>query len=146
MLHGVRYLIAAAGLVLAAALAPAAGAQTWGPSSILPATVHGVPVGCLVDTGSQFTIVAREFAEFAKMPEGDLGDTPPLIAGLAGGRIRTRVVASDVRLGELAWSGARVLIPTEGNFYYSCVIGTDLLSQQPLLIDLAQREVRRAGA
>ena len=107
----------------------------------------GVPTQCVVDSGSTYTIVTRSAA--ARM-----GTLSPVVAqatiqGIGGTpqQVEVRYIP-NVGTAHLGWPGAEVLVVDDGVLPGSikCLLGADLLGQQPLMIDWVTQTVRPFAA
>lgn len=106
----------------------------------------GVPLHCLVDTGANMTIVSATSA--AQL--GTLGPTR--------GTVLLRTVTGEIISGErrfipnigikdrFGWSGGEIVVLLDAKFPWGCILGTDFLSQQPIVIDWQRGEIRPMAA
>ena len=110
---------------------------------VLQVYFDGVPVPCLVDTGATMTVLSATQAErigsrsgpFAKVRAQTVSGQP-----LWGDVWRIPNVGTD----SIGWSHALPLVVPAKSMTHDCVLGTDLLGQQPIVIDWVRREVRAA--
>jgi gag-polyprotein putative aspartyl protease len=110
----------------------------------VPATVNDTAVECLVDTGADTTIISQTAAE-----GGSLGRPLNMLRlqSLSGAPFEGAVHRVPVRTEALSWPEARVVVvPDAALAGWSCILGVNLLSQQPITIDWEERSVRPRAA
>ena len=102
----------------------------------------GVAQPCVVDTGTQYTVVTERAA--ARM--GTLGPVVHRLdlRGAGGGAVAGALrYIPNIGTRLLGWSGALVaVVPDDAIAGFDCVLGIDLLGQQPIVIDWANGAVR----
>lgn len=112
----------------------------FGMTLYLTVWFGGVPISCVVDTGSQATMLRESAAERL----GTLG--PPLFTqqmSAANGGVMTAVARkiADVGTEDVGWSDVTVLVFPNDLLIDPCIVGTDLLARQPITIDWGLRRV-----
>jgi predicted aspartyl protease len=115
----------------------------WLSGLFITVSFNGTPVHCLVDTGATHTVVAQEAAAAIG------GLSQPLQAirlSAANGTPMNGAVyrVPDVRTAHLSWpEGSVVVVPGDVlDKSTPCVLGINLLGQQPIFIDWQAGEVR----
>lgn len=115
-----------------------------GAALYLTVFMDGVPVRCLVDTGANMTVVSSANAV-------RLGTLGPVV-----GTMLLRTVTGDTIAGErrfipnvgikdrFGWAGGEIVVLPDARFPWGCVLGTDFLGQQPIMIDWSTGDVRPA--
>ena len=105
----------------------------------------GVPLDCLIDTGSPYTILSQGTAARLGTMVPVSGETVEF-RGIGGATTLGHFYqVSNVGTDDIGWPVAfPVVVPNGAMVGMSCLVGTDLLGQQPLLIDI-QRQVLRAA-
>jgi predicted aspartyl protease len=115
--------------------------------SLVTVTVglNGAPVAALVDSGAQYTVVDRAFAE-ARRLETTLA--PPLVAyGVGGGAQVGQGVTADLQVGALSVAGLKAAtlnlgpITRAAGVNVPLILGQDLLSALAVDIDFPRRRV-----
>jgi hypothetical protein len=144
--------VALAGTAALAGLIPAtasavAQTQTTIPVRVTPrptytAHINETPVSCLMDTGSPVTMLSDELGAAVGLVGPGLYRMQ-LEGGLGGGQVIAEAIPARVRVGDLAWDDALVMVVGEGQLLFDCVVGTDLLGRQPVVFDWAAQQVRR---
>lgn len=104
---------------------------------------NGVPLPCLVDSGSAVTSLTETAAGRVAHALTPLPGTPRFAGagGVVGGRW---VAAAHVGTAHLGWPAARVAVTADGTLAgYACLLGADLLSQAgAVILDFRAQEVR----
>lgn len=116
---------------------------TWGLALYIQVFMDGVPVRCLVDTGAQSTFITESVA----VRLGTL--SPPLsfqtaIAANGSKFIGTLRSVRNVGTADLGWNEATLMVVPDAVLITPCILGTDLLAQQPIVIDWDAQRVRAA--
>lgn len=110
------------------------------------ATVNGERVNALVDSGAQYSVVDRAFAERLQLPPSL---SPPLIAyGVGGAPQVGRGVAVDVSVGDLRLPALKAAVLTLGPISEASglsaplILGQDVLHELVADIDFPRRRMR----
>lgn len=103
----------------------------------------GVELSCVVDTGSQVTVVRESAA--ARL--GTLG--PPLFTQQVRAGNGAVIEAAARRLpnvgtADLGWPHVTLLVVPDQSLTDPCILGTDLLAQQSIVVDWRAQTVRRS--
>ena len=117
----------------------------WGIALFVTVWFDGVaiPGGCLVDTGASATVLRR--SEAARLGTlGPPGSTATFTAASDTTFVATSHRIPNVGTADLGWSSATVWVVPDGQLSQACILGTDLLGQQPIIIDWYAQRVRRA--
>jgi predicted aspartyl protease len=94
----------------------------------------GVPVECVVDTGSEATLLREAAAARLGTLEPVLFETSVRVASGATIPASARRVP-HVGTADLGWPEALVLVVPDEQLSAPCILGTDLLGRQPIVID-----------
>lgn len=113
---------------------------------ILTLTVwfDGVPVDCIVDTGS--TVTALRASQAVQI--GTLG---PVLSTVAVGFANNTTAKAEVRparhigTSTMGWPGTNVWVLPDDQLSAPCLLGMDLLGRQPLRIDWETQTLVPAG-
>jgi predicted aspartyl protease len=113
---------------------------------IVPAEVQGVRVNALVDSGAQFSVIDRSFAERLHLPASF---APPLLAYGVGGAPQVGKGATlDVLAGGLSLKGLKAAMLELGPIAQASglatplILGQDLLNEVVADIDFPRRRIR----
>ena len=112
-------------------------------SLLILVTFNGVPARCLVDTGASHTVISQELA--GQVP----GLTPALMTTqlvTASGAPMTGAVhvVPTANTEYFRWRDALVVVVPSSALAqgWSCILGLNLLAQQPVLFDWRNAEIR----
>ncbi|HAM57615.1 MAG TPA: hypothetical protein DCQ64_20260 [Candidatus Rokubacteria bacterium] len=104
---------------------------------------NGLAVPCVVDTGAAFTAVRRSV--YDAIPQQPVAPRArpfprylfPVTVMTANGALVHGVVepVHEVRTEYLTWHDAEVLVVADEQAAFSCLLGANLLRQQPLVLD-----------
>lgn len=110
------------------------------------ATLNGEPVNALVDSGAQYSVVDRAFAERLNLPASL---APPLLAYGAGGNPQVgRGATLDVSVGDLRLPALKAAVLTLGPISEQAglsaplILGQDVLHELVADIDFPRRRMR----
>lgn len=103
----------------------------------------GVEARCLVDTGSEATLVSERLA--AQLPVALRVQHVAQVPLLGGGAVPTDLlVMPEVRTGELIWTNVNVYTLPDGFLPGSeCLLGADLLRRQPVALLWDEQRIMR---
>jgi len=101
----------------------------------------GTPVQCAVDTGSAITVISHSVAERIPAKQALPGATA--LQGVGSQPMLARLyTVPRVATGELSWPDATIaMLPDEVLGTTGCLLGMDLLSRQPVVLDWQTRRV-----
>lgn len=115
--------------------------------ALLIATVwwDGVPAHCLVDTGSTHSLLSHHAATQIGTKQGPYGT---VLFQTPGGTLSGQVFrVSNVGTASLGWDYALPVVVEDGLLPNggSCLLGADLLRQQPITLDFQRGTMERAA-
>ncbi|MGH2368471.1 MAG: retroviral-like aspartic protease family protein, partial [Chloroflexota bacterium] len=110
----------------------------------IPVWFDGVPVTCLLDTGASMTVLNQSTAQRL----GTLANRRRQVALRAanGAIIKGNVHAiNHVGTATISWPASDVVVFPDDQLSEPCILGVNLLGQQPIVIDWTAKQVRPAS-
>lgn len=107
----------------------------------VPVWFNGVPINCLVDTGSSLTVINQTMVwRLGTLTETDATVT---LRAANGGTLDGRIYSvQHVRAADLVWSASDLAVFPDEQLIVPCILGMNLLGQQSIAIDWSANLLR----
>lgn len=115
---------------------------TWVAAALLyvQAFFNGVAFSCLVDTGSTHTLLRQSAASTVPALSRPITSVSLVAANGSSFAGQLTTVAS-VKTKHLSWASVQVVIVPDELFSQTCLLGMNVLGQQPITVDLQTGEL-----